>query len=71
MATNGLRNALEANGVRQTELSQASGVSVSLINKIVNNQRTPSPTTKAKIARGLAKIVGTEIDVAAVFPNSR
>jgi transcriptional regulator with XRE-family HTH domain len=71
MANNQLRQALEENGVRQTELSQASGVSISLISKIVNNRRTPSPTTVTKIVKGLSKIAGTEVPPESVFPNSR
>jgi transcriptional regulator with XRE-family HTH domain len=71
MATNQLRQVLEENGVRQTELSQVSGVSVSLISKIVNNRRTPSPTTIAKIIRGLSKIAGNEVPPESIFPNSR
>jgi transcriptional regulator with XRE-family HTH domain len=68
-SSNNLRRLLEKHGVRQTELSSKSGVSVSLINKIVNARAQPSPITMAKIARGFSALVSTEITVKSVFPN--
>lgn len=69
MAANRLKYVLEHEGIRQSELA-GGGVSVSTLNKIVNNKRTASPTTNAKIVKALnARIGHQKYAVKDIFPD--
>jgi transcriptional regulator with XRE-family HTH domain len=60
MATNRLKEVLEREGIRQSEIAYKSGVSVGTVNRTCNMKRTPSPTMRHKILKALVELTGTE-----------
>jgi len=70
MATNNLKQILIREGITQAELSRISTLSVTTINKVVNQKRTVSPTSQHKIIKALNQISGKNYEVGEIFPNS-
>lgn len=67
MAQNKLKQILESEGIRQSELR---GVSLSTISKVASGKRTASPTTYAKIVKALNAHLGSDkYEVGDVFPR--
>ncbi len=62
-----LKELLVENGITQAELSRASGVSSTTINKICNEKRSVSKTTQYKILRGLKKLINNDFKREEVF----
>ena len=69
MARNWLKDLCQKEGVRQVELSERSGVGYSTINKIYNNHRTVSPTTKAKVVKALNDLSKNSYSIEEVFDD--
>jgi len=68
MAKNKLRQILQNEGITQTQLSAKSSVSSGTVNKLCNGKRSVSPTTQAKILKGLISLAGKNYDRKDVFP---
>ena len=69
--SNRLRTILEDEGFTQAQLSRASQVSLTTINKLVNNQRKVSRTTQSKILKGLSKLLDRKIEREEIFPKEK
>lgn len=71
MATNNLRGLLERHGIYQAQLARESGVSPGAVNRYVNERRSPSPVTAARLAKALSDLVGDSFLPEDLFPQLR
>lgn len=70
MANNNLKEILEGEGIKQTELSDETKVSNVTINKICNQKRAGSPTTNSKLLRGINSILKKDkYSIKDIFPK--
>lgn len=60
MAINRLKEVLEKEGIRNSELARKTGLNESTISRYARQKRTPSPTTVSKITKGVNFLVGEE-----------
>jgi len=65
---NKLQKILEAEGVTQQELSNASGVAYGTVNKVAKQRIDVRPVTQAKMVKGLNKLSGKTYSPKEVFP---
>ncbi len=65
-----MKETLVKEGIKQTVLAKAIGMSDGTINKICNQTYNPSNTTKHRILIGLHKLTGKEFSISQVFPDN-
>jgi len=71
MAENCLKKILDDEGLTQTKLSWATGVSIGTINKVCRGKRTPSPRIVSLLLKGLQKLAEKEYKQESIFPRIR
>lgn len=60
VATNNLKTILVQEGIRQTELARATGLSVSMIGRMCNCRANGAPVTQGKVTSGVNKLIGAD-----------
>ncbi len=59
---------LEMEGIRQTELSETSNISLGTINRVCNGKQTVSITTQSKIVKSINELCGKRYANEEIFP---
>ena len=67
METTYLAIKLADEGIRQTELAEASGISLGTINRVCKGKQKVSTTTQAKLIRGIYKLTGKKFEKEDIF----
>ncbi len=60
MATNNLKRILIKEGIKQSELSRVTNISITTINRIYNKKREGSATTNHRLLNGINSILKEE-----------
>lgn len=63
-----LENELQIRNITPAELARKSGLSQSVVSRVINNERKPSPETLQKFARGLRISVQEIYNAAGMLP---
>lgn len=69
MARNNLMKILIEEGIKQSQLAIETGISQGTINKIANQKRSGSPTTRHSLVNGINKISRKNYSHENLFPN--
>jgi predicted transcriptional regulator len=66
-----LKQILETEGIKQSDLARVSDISSGTINRTCNGKLMPAPTTRSRIIKALVELSGKEYKPETVFPNRK